>query len=290
MGEDRLLDTAQLRARVQTGLLGQDLAGTLVGGQRLGLPASAIEGAHQQRLRPLPQRLLGDQRLQLPHQPGMLTQGQLRRDAILQRAQAQLLKTSRVGDRERLPSDVGQRRTPPQVEPTAERDDRLPVPPGDQVRVPFGGKALKAQRVHLVRRHRHQVAGRSGHQLPAGSRRLQRPPQPRHQRLQGVRRVGRQARLLPQQVDQPLGRHHPPRLQRQHGDQESQPPAGHLDHAALALDLQRSQQADLHLAVTLPPPPASRSTSHPPKHKASDTGSASRVGERPAYGRVGDVV
>src|SRR5512132_4153893 len=92
---------------------------------------------------------------------------------------------------------------------------------------------------------------------PAARRR---PPQPRHQRLQGVRRVDWQARLLPEQVDQPLGCHYPPRLQRQHGNQEPQPPAGQLDHAALALDLERSQQADLHLAVTLPLAPLDRST------------------------------
>jgi hypothetical protein len=108
----------------------------------------------------------------------VLTQDQLRRDAVLQRTQAQLLKTSRVGDRERLPGEVGQRRTAPQAEPTAEHGDGVPVPPGGQVRVPLGGKALKAQRVHLVRRHGQQVAGRPGPKPLARSRRLQGPPQP----------------------------------------------------------------------------------------------------------------
>jgi hypothetical protein len=59
-GEHPLVQLPQPRARLSAELLDQDPAGVLIGGQRLGLAAAAIQRQHQQAVQVLPQRMPGD--------------------------------------------------------------------------------------------------------------------------------------------------------------------------------------------------------------------------------------
>jgi hypothetical protein len=101
-------------------------------------------------VQPLAQRVLRRQRLQLADQPGVLAEGQLGLDPVLDRAQAQLVQAGRVGRGERLTGEVRQRRSAPQLVRLAQRGGGLARTPGAERPVPVGGQALEAQRVHLV--------------------------------------------------------------------------------------------------------------------------------------------
>jgi hypothetical protein len=87
LGEDGGLKLLQRRARVDAQLLGQGLAGPSVGLQRLGLPAGAVQGQHEQPVQPLVQRMPGDEGLQLADELGVAPEGQIGLQAGLQGAQ-----------------------------------------------------------------------------------------------------------------------------------------------------------------------------------------------------------
>src|SRR6266540_3298331 len=66
--EDCLLQALQPDARLDAELVDQGLPGGAVGGQRLGLPAAAVQGEHELAVQVLAQRVLAHQRLQLTDQ------------------------------------------------------------------------------------------------------------------------------------------------------------------------------------------------------------------------------
>ena len=73
-------------------LIGEQVAGTPVGGQRLGLPAAAIQRQHELAVQPLPQRILGGQLLQLAGERVVPAKRQVRVDPRLQRGEPQFLQ------------------------------------------------------------------------------------------------------------------------------------------------------------------------------------------------------
>ena len=64
LGEDLLLEAAQLGPGLDPDLLGQRLAGVAVGLQGLGLAPGAVEGEHALGVEALVERVLGEQRLE----------------------------------------------------------------------------------------------------------------------------------------------------------------------------------------------------------------------------------
>ena len=81
------MQLAEGRARLDPELVHQRAAGVLVGLERLGLPAGAIEREHQLRAQPLAQRILGDERLQLADELGVAAGLEVGVDALLEHGQ-----------------------------------------------------------------------------------------------------------------------------------------------------------------------------------------------------------
>ena len=84
--EDLLLQRLQLRAGVEPELLGQVLPDAAVGGQRVRLPAGAVEHSDQQRPQPLAQRVFADQRLQVTDQLATGALVHARREVLLRQS------------------------------------------------------------------------------------------------------------------------------------------------------------------------------------------------------------
>ena len=58
----------------------------------LGLPVAPVESEHPQRVEPLPERVIRGERLELPHQLGLSTAGEVRLDPTLERDEAKLVE------------------------------------------------------------------------------------------------------------------------------------------------------------------------------------------------------
>ncbi len=65
LAQDRLLEALELGRGIDAELVDERLAGPAVGVERIRLPAAPVEREHQQADGPLPQRMLGDERLEL---------------------------------------------------------------------------------------------------------------------------------------------------------------------------------------------------------------------------------
>jgi hypothetical protein len=80
------------------------------------LSARPIEGQHQLTVEVLVQRVLGDELLELRDKPHVTAECQLGLDPLLDGCQADLLETRDRDLRERLRGEVGEWRSPPEVE------------------------------------------------------------------------------------------------------------------------------------------------------------------------------
>ena len=111
--QDRLLQLAQRRARLDPQLFYQRPPRRLVDGERVGLPAATVQREHQLGAHALAQRVLGGERLQLGDQIGVATERQIGLDPLLQHREAKLLQPRDRRLRERLVAEVGKRRPAP---------------------------------------------------------------------------------------------------------------------------------------------------------------------------------
>jgi hypothetical protein len=145
-------------------LTGEQVADPPVGGQRAGLPAAPVQRQHELAVQPFPQRMLGDQLLQLGGQRVVPAQRQVRVDPGLDRGQPQLLQASCLRPDERVVGQVGQHPAPPQAQRLAQRPGGLGVPALLQ-RGPAGRKAvLEPHGVQPLTVHSQQVSVVPGHQ------------------------------------------------------------------------------------------------------------------------------
>jgi hypothetical protein len=114
LGQDLLLQRLQGGARLET-LLGREIrAHALVGGERVALPAAAIEREHELAREPLAAGVCRGKRLDLAGQRGVAPEPQVGLEAPLQRADPQLLQPPDLRLGPRLVADLGQRRSPQQ--------------------------------------------------------------------------------------------------------------------------------------------------------------------------------
>ena len=188
-------------------LVVQPPARAFVDRERIGLAAGGEQRADQPRREPLVQRVLGVQRLQRP-QVAALDQ---RRDALLLQPGGGL-----VG--EAVLPQVRERRPAPQLQVA-------------------GALELLHVRLRLQ-----PVAARRGRDQ---RRVAERAPQPRDERLQRVHVISREL-VLPHGLDERAGGHGPPGVQRQPGEQRTQPPAADRDRVSIVLDLERPEQPYAH--------------------------------------------
>ena len=113
LDEDRLLEPLQRGTGLEAELLAEVVGGPPVGAQRLALPARPVEGEHELTPEPLAQRVLGDQRLELPHHVGRAPEGEVGVEPQLDGAEPELLEPRRLDRGERLVGEVRQGRAPP---------------------------------------------------------------------------------------------------------------------------------------------------------------------------------
>ncbi len=243
--QDRALQLLERGRRLDPQLLDEHASRVLVRRERVRLPAGAVEHAHLERAEGLAQRLLVDERLDLCGEAPVSTEIEIGGDALLERRQAQVEQTRRGRTGEGL-VEVGQRRAAPESQGLGEqarRPARVAVGSRDAT---LGHEALELAEVEEVLVAEVEAVAAADLLHPE---RRQRPLQPPDEDVQGLeRRLGR--RVPPELVDEPLGRHDPPRVQEQHGEKRALL-AGEAMHALAVEHLERAQQTQLHDGLLL---------------------------------------
>ena len=112
--EDRPLEPAQLRSRIEAEFLGQDVAAVLEDAQRVGLPPGAIQGDHELAPESFAQRVRGDERFELDDRFAHVAELEFELDPFLDGLEPQLGQAGDRRLRELLVGEVGERVTPPQ--------------------------------------------------------------------------------------------------------------------------------------------------------------------------------
>jgi hypothetical protein len=241
--QERLVELLELPAGFDAELLDEHRPRRPVGVESLGLAAASVERQHQLSVQPLPQRVLGDERLELGHEIGVTAGGEIGVDPLLERGDPHLLHPRDLGLGESLVREVGERRPAPQRERLAERRRRL-------LRTRAGGvrdEPLKAGDVELRRLELDRVAGRAGDE-PAVAELLAEPRDVDVDALCDRRR----RRLAPQLVDEPLGRDHLIRMQQQQHQQRALLAPAERKRAVLLGHFQRTEKPEFHFGSGRP--------------------------------------
>lgn len=186
----------QLRSRIDPQLLSQQPPHPPVGRQRIRLPPTAVQGRHQLRPQPLPQRIPLGQHLQLRHQLAMPTKHQVRPDPPLQHPQTLLGKPRGRITPQHLRGHIRQRLTTPQPKRLPQHLRlRVPIPPPGRLPGPLH-QHLEPAHIHIRTSHRQHIAPGSALDQPAATQQL---AQTRHVSLDHLARTGRQ-RLTPHRL------------------------------------------------------------------------------------------
>ena len=235
LGQDLLLQTLQRRAGVDAELLGQGLPRRSVAVERLRLPAAAIQREHVLSPEPLAQWVLGDEGRELRDHLRLATACEVGVDPPLERTQPELLQASDGRQRERL-VEVGERRSPPQVERLAQRRGGLRRPVVVEGLDPRLGEPLEPAQVQFAGLHGDRVAASAGRDRVLA----QRVAQIRDVALQDV--GGGLGRLVPPDVvDQPARGDDLVRVQEQHREHRALPRPTQRQRTALIECLERSE-------------------------------------------------
>ena len=232
LAQDGALELAQLGARCEADLHERQ-ARLPVGLERLGLAAGAVERGHELGARVLPQGLACHERLHVADHRGVLPEGQPRVDPPLERVEAEVLEPGRLGLREGVVAEVGERRAAPQLERGGERGHRR-------------GRVACVRRLvdHALEARAVELAGTDPQDVPARARgqrlarRLEHLSQLRHVHLKRLLRA-RGGVLSPQLVDQAVARHDLVRVQQEDGQQRALLGAPKADGAVPQAHLER---------------------------------------------------
>ena len=144
--EDRPLEVTADPAGLDPELLDERAAGVPVGLQRVGLPAGAVERQHQLPARPLAQRVLGDERLELRDQLGVAAEREIGLDPVLEAARRSSSSRAISDLGERLEGEVRERRPAPERERLRKPRRRARGSPCAAGSAAFLGAALEARR------------------------------------------------------------------------------------------------------------------------------------------------
>ena len=243
LAQDRRLERAQVRRRLDAEPFDERAVRVAVGGERVGLAAGAVERQHQLAAQALPQRMCLDQRLELPGDLGVAADREIGLDALAEAADPQILQPRDLGLREALVGDVGERRPAPQLERRAERRRGVPRHAARQLLAPAPQLRLEAVGVERARCEPHGVAAALGaHELLADRR-----PQPRHHDLDRVAGVLRRLRL-PELVEHAVEGHGVAAVHDQQREQRQRAAARDAGSpAAVEVDLDRTEDPELRV-------------------------------------------
>ena len=162
MLEDRPLQIAQRRPRLEAELVHHGPARVVVGRERLGLASGTVEREHQLGSESLAERVLAHQRTQLRHQLGGRAALQLGRDQLLAGLDPQLLQPCDGLARERLVLEARERPAAPQREPRPQCLRRALGPVRRELLAPGVEGSLEPVEVQLSGLDAQGVAARSG--------------------------------------------------------------------------------------------------------------------------------
>jgi hypothetical protein len=217
VGEDLLLEVAQLGPGLDPDLVGQRPVGLAVGIHGLGPASGAVQGEHPLGVKALVERMLGKQRLEVADHLALAAGGEFGVDRQLERAQVKLLEPADLRSGKRLGGDVGERRPAPELERA----------PGRAVGDPLLGLAprpvdelLEAHRVDGLLRKLQLVAATVGDDARPALVGVKCLSQPRDMELDVLGRARRRV-LGPEAIDELLGAHRPVGAQGEHREHPS---------------------------------------------------------------------
>ena len=156
--EDRPVELLQGRARVDPELFDEPFAGVGVDGERLRLPAGAVERQHQLAVESLTERVRSRQHFQLGDERIVASAGEVGIDAVLRAREPELLEPGDLGLRERLVEEVGERSPAPEAERAVQGGsgalgiaggELLPSPRGEAVELRQVQPAAGLEREHV---------------------------------------------------------------------------------------------------------------------------------------------
>ncbi len=230
-----LMQPDQLRAGVQTYLVGEQGAGLCVHRKRLRLPTAAIERHHQPRTQPFPQRVLRDHRRQLRSHRRGLPSGQPEVDQRLDSGEPAFVQSG-CRRLQRPTIDPSQSRAPPERQRGREaRDGGYGRALGEGRRVQGGVVQLGsvARAVGLDRAR--DLAPQIGDQLV------------------DLMLCGRRRYAIPERVDQHVQRHHAPSGEQQGRQDLLRLWPAQRNSLLIIPDLQRAQHPKLHRQEAISP-------------------------------------
>ncbi len=236
---------AQGGAGVGAEPVGEALAYPLVQVEGVGLAALGGQRVHLQRRHPLVHRTLGEQ----GGQPGGGVVGAPQRQLRLGQIRGRLDRGAGQPRRDRRGDRGDHRRfAAEQRDRLAQRPGRRPRVTGPQPVTAVRGQPLEPQRVDVGLRDAEAVAA-LGPRDRAGV--AEQPAQPGDQRMQRVRRIGREL-PGPQRVDQDTRFDRPAAGQRQPRDQAAKPVAGNGHRGVATPHLERAEQRHPQARLLVP--------------------------------------
>jgi hypothetical protein len=241
--QDLALQLLQLGSGLDPQLLAPAASRVLVGAQRLGLAAGAVERQHEQAPSPLPVGVVGDECLEFAHHLGVIAGSERRFDPILRRNQPALLQLHEVWPQGRLIGEIGQRRAAPHRQGLVEfgncgaRIIRYQAVTGRRPMLEAIGIELILRDVEHVPWSPRLDGGTPQLLAEAGDVGLERP-------------AGRCRWIItPDRVDEPIRRHHLVGVGHQGGENHALAPTPQRYRTIAVQDLQRAQDADVHAVM-----------------------------------------
>ncbi len=247
--EDGGLQVTQLGRRLEPEVVAQRGPELLRDPQRLGLATRPVEGEHRLAGEGFAQGVLDEEAVDLAHHLVVTADAQLRLDAHLDRHQAELGEADRLG-----PDPLG----------LGEFGEGVAVPLGERgVEAVEGGDGIVGQEVAPGGQPGLEAAGVDGgvgdlQHVPGGPVHedgavveLHEPAEARHVALE--RGGGRVRGLLPQHLDQSVGRHHRVPVGEQDREESPRHPAPEREERGAIDDSDRPEDAKVHVS-SLPDP------------------------------------
>ena len=247
LAEDRGLEVLELRSGFDPELFDEGRPGGPIRLQGVRLPFGAVERQHQLAARPLAERLLCNEGLELGHELVVAAEREIDVDALLEGALPKLLETQDLGLRERLVREVGERRAAPQLEGLPEDGRRrllvLHRPSGARL----GEKALEASDVHGDALHVERIAGLAGDERRGAEKLTELRHRVLERRHRGLRHVG-----TPELLDEPIDPDGLAGAQGEEREQRALPALGDLQQAVVVDDRDGTEEPHLHRRLVTP--------------------------------------
>ena len=185
--------------------------------------------------------MLGDERLELPDQVAVPAEREIGVDPLDQGAQVKLLEPADLVAGERLVGEVGERRAAPERERLAQQQRSRSGSPAACALLPFFELLPEAVDVELARLDTERITSRLRLQTVVA----QDAAQLRDIVLEDLRRRRRRP-LVPELVDQPVGRKGLVRMDQQKREQRPLLAAPERELSSLVADLERTEDAEIH--------------------------------------------